>query len=61
MAKVLSCQPLTVQAWVKSQASPRGPCGGKGGTVTGLSLSTLFSCVSVILLVSHTPSATDAI
>jgi hypothetical protein len=38
MAQVVSCRPLTVEAWVLARVNPRGICGGQSGTGTGFSL-----------------------
>jgi len=43
--QVVSCQSLTAEANVHSQASLCGYCGGQGGTGTGFTLSTVvFPC-----------------
>jgi hypothetical protein len=45
MAEVVSCWPLTAQAWVQSDSSPRGICGGESGTGTDFCLSaSVFPC-----------------
>jgi hypothetical protein len=45
MAQAVSYRPFTVQARVRSQVSPFGICGGRIGTGTGFSPSTLvFLC-----------------
>jgi hypothetical protein len=36
MAQAVSRRPLTVEVWVRAQASPRGICGGQSGTAAGL-------------------------
>jgi len=40
MAQVVTCQPVTAEAHVQSQASICRICGGKSGTGTGFSPST---------------------
>lgn len=45
MAKVVSCQPVVMEAQVQSRASPCGICDGQGGTGTGLSFECLVSCL----------------
>ena len=45
LAQVVSCQPLTAEAWVHSQASLCGICGGQSGIGTGFSPNTVvFPC-----------------
>jgi hypothetical protein len=45
MAQAVSRRPLTAEAQVRFQVSPRGICGGQSGTGTGFSPITLvFPC-----------------
>ena len=48
MAQEVSGQPLTAEAWVWSQASPREICGEQSGTGTGFSPSTHSSISNAI-------------
>ena len=52
ISHAVSCQPLTTETWIQSQASPRGICGGKCGNETGSSLS-----ISVLLCQYHHTNA----
>jgi hypothetical protein len=40
MAQMVSCQPLTVEFWVQSQANPCGMCARQSGTETGFPSNT---------------------
>ena len=45
MAQAVSCLPVTVETWVRSQARPHGICHRESGTGTGSFLSALdFPC-----------------
>jgi hypothetical protein len=48
MDQVVSYQPLTVEARVRTQVNPCGICGEQSGTGTGFSLSSLVSRQYVI-------------
>ena len=54
IAQAVSCFPFTAEVLVRSQASPRDICGGQSGTVTGFSLSTSVSPVTIIPPFFHT-------
>jgi len=46
MAQAVSCLPVTVKTWVRSQARTYGICDVQSGTGTGFSLSALvFHCL----------------
>jgi hypothetical protein len=53
MAQAVSRRPLTAEAWVRSQVSPCGICGGQRGTGTGFSPSTSVVPVNFIPPVFH--------
>lgn len=48
IAQGVSRRPPTAEAWVRSQASVYGACGGQSGNQTGLSPSTSLSSVSIV-------------
>jgi hypothetical protein len=48
MAQAISCQPLTMDAWVCAQVSPCGICGGQSGTGRGSSKFFSFPLVNII-------------
>jgi hypothetical protein len=56
MAQDFSHQPLTVEAWVHSQASPYGYCSEEGCTGTRFSLSALVLPFIVVPLMRNTYS-----
>jgi hypothetical protein len=56
MVLVVNCQPLTTEAQVESEASPRGICCEQCGTGTGFSPKTSVSPVSIPpMLQDHSP------
>jgi hypothetical protein len=50
MVQAVSSQFLTTEDPVRAWVNPYGICGGKSGTVTGLSPSSSVSPLSIILL-----------
>jgi hypothetical protein len=56
MSQAVSCQALSVEAWVCSQASPSQISGGQSGSGTGSSTSISVSAVSIIPPMLHAHS-----
>jgi len=56
MIQAVSRQPVTAEAWVSSQASPCGICGGQSGTVMGV-----FSQYFLLNYCNSHSSVTDAV